>query len=104
MRDPIPTGQAVLVSGAAHLATVVRDGILKARISIDIMTAAFKAMLIPMPPRRTAHSSVHHLLRQKDTGFKTHGRNADTAPAATLAEKKDARPANMKNRGWPRLR
>src|SRR3954470_21042931 len=42
-----PRGEAELVSGPAHFYRVVRDGILRARVSIDIMTADFKAMLVP---------------------------------------------------------
>jgi phosphatidylserine/phosphatidylglycerophosphate/cardiolipin synthase-like enzyme len=42
-----PTGAVELVNGAQHFTRVVRDGILKAKVSIDIATADFKAMLVP---------------------------------------------------------
>lgn len=42
-----PTGEAQLVVGAEHLNRVVRDGMLKAKVSLDIASADFKAMLVP---------------------------------------------------------
>ncbi len=42
-----PTGEAQLVIGAEHLNRVVRDGMLKAKVSLDIASADFKAMLVP---------------------------------------------------------
>jgi len=42
-----PRGDAELVVDAQHYHRIVRDGILKATLSLDIMTADFKAMLIP---------------------------------------------------------
>ncbi len=42
-----PTGEAQLVIGAQHLNRVVRDGMLKAKVSLDIASADFKAMLVP---------------------------------------------------------
>lgn len=38
-----------LISGPEHLDRVVRGGMAKARVSLDIMTADLKAMLIPEP-------------------------------------------------------
>src|SRR5512135_322497 len=103
MRDPVPTGQAVLVSGVSHFASVVRDGILKAKISIDIMTADFKAMLIPMPPARTAQSIVHHLRRLADRGVEIRLLHAGTPSSAALRELKAALPDNLTIRRCPRL-
>src|SRR5262245_4412099 len=41
------TGQVELIVDADHHRRVVVDGILKAKVSVDIMTADFKAMLVP---------------------------------------------------------
>src|SRR5213593_5303398 len=42
-----PRGEAELVIDAQHYHRIVEGGILKAAISLDIMTADFKAMLVP---------------------------------------------------------
>ncbi len=42
-----PAGQCELVINEEHLARVVRDGIARAASSVEIMTADFKAMLVP---------------------------------------------------------
>ena len=56
MRLPLATarpasahGDVELIAGPAHFHRVVRDGICRAKVSIDIMTADFKAMLVPQP-------------------------------------------------------
>lgn len=103
MRDPAPTGQATLVADGGHLATVVRDGILTAKISIDIMTADFKAMLIPMPPSRRAQSIVHYLRRLAEKGVEIRLLHAGTPSSFALAELKAALPTNLTIRRCPRL-
>ena len=47
LRQSIPLGQAELVVDGQHFYRVVRDGMLKAKVSLDIATADFKAMLVP---------------------------------------------------------
>ena len=43
-------GEVELVADGEHLDRVIRDGVLKATVSVDIATADFKAMLVP--PRK----------------------------------------------------
>lgn len=51
-----PVGEASLVVDREHFDTVVRNGVLQARVSIDIMTADFKAMLVPLGPLGAGNS------------------------------------------------
>jgi phosphatidylserine/phosphatidylglycerophosphate/cardiolipin synthase-like enzyme len=53
-----PRGEAGLVVDGDHFQRVVRDGILKAKTSLDIATADFKAMLVPTPGRKRAKPVV----------------------------------------------
>jgi hypothetical protein len=53
-------GSVQLVIDAMHFHRIVREGILGARTSLDIMTADFKAMLIPELGSRRAPSIVEH--------------------------------------------
>ena len=47
----------------AHFQRVVLEGMLRAKVSLDIATADFKAMLVPNPLTRTAESIVQVLRR-----------------------------------------
>ena len=58
-----PRGDAELVVDAQHYHRIVRDGILKATLSLDIMTADFKAMLVPSPRKGGKARSVVELFR-----------------------------------------
>src|SRR5687768_12708055 len=42
-----PRGEVELVVDSQHYYRIVRDGILRAKVSLDVMTADFKAMLVP---------------------------------------------------------
>ncbi len=53
-----PTGQARLIVNAEHFRTIVLQGICGAKTSVDIMTADFKAMLVPDGYSRRARSIV----------------------------------------------
>lgn len=44
-----PRGECELILNEQHFQAVVLDGMLKARVSLDIATADFKAMLVPDP-------------------------------------------------------
>lgn len=46
-RPPRPRGECELILNEQHFQAVVLDGMLKARVSLDIATADFKAMLVP---------------------------------------------------------
>ncbi len=97
------TGQAELILDADHLRRVVMDGILKARISVDIATADFKAMLIPSARGRRAPSIIEHFRRLAATGVEIRLLHAGTPSAAALIELKAALPENLIIRRCPRL-
>src|SRR5260370_31918202 len=61
-----PAGEARLVVGAEHFRKIVRGGILTAKVSLDIMTADFKAMLVPEEGRPGAPSIVEWRRRPAD--------------------------------------
>lgn len=75
---PIPliasaaSGQVELVADREHFEKVVLGGMLKATVSLDIATADFKAMLVPVPGAgasgRGAESIVSHLVRLAERG------------------------------------
>lgn len=91
-----------LVADAAHFQRVVQRGILQATTSLDIMTADFKAMLVPDGIGR-AFSIVHHLRRLADRGVEIRLLHAGTPSAAALQELKRALPENLTIRRCPRL-
>ena len=96
------TAVTELVVDAAHFQRVVIDGIFSATISLDLMTADFKAMLIPTG-YGAAHSIVHHLRRLADRGVEIRLLHAGTPSAAALRELKRALPQNLTIRRCPRL-
>lgn len=51
-----PAGQAELVMDGEHLRQVVYDGILSAKVSVDIATADLKAVLIPEPGKQPSEN------------------------------------------------
>src|SRR5437773_1380664 len=58
-----PAGHCELVVNQDHFARVVRDGMAKAQISLDILTADFKAMLVPLGRKGAKARSVVELFR-----------------------------------------
>lgn len=60
--DPPAEGAASLVRDREHFDRVVQGGILKATVSLDIATADFKAMLVPVEGTRRARSIVQILI------------------------------------------
>ena len=75
-----------LVFDADHFEMVVRDGMLAAKVSIDIATADFKAMLVPRggSSSRRAPSIVQHLRRLADKGVEIRLLHAGTPSSAAL--------------------
>jgi phosphatidylserine/phosphatidylglycerophosphate/cardiolipin synthase-like enzyme len=103
LRFPRPAAECRLISGAEHFQAIVVDGILKANTSIDIMTADFKAMLVPDGRSRKAKSIVEHLRRLAEKGVEIRLLHAGTPSAAALVELKRALPTNLTIRRCPRL-
>jgi phosphatidylserine/phosphatidylglycerophosphate/cardiolipin synthase-like enzyme len=101
---PLPaTGTAELVINAQHHRRVVVEGILRARISLDIMTADFKAMLVPQGVSGRAISIVEVLRRLASRGVEIRLLHAGTPSAPALRELKKALPTNLTIRRCPRL-
>ena len=108
-RDAAPRGQAELVVDGQHFSRVVRDGILQARTSLDILTADFKAMLlpdpvVPFPPR----PPLRPVDRRGDAaaggaGVEIRLLHAGTPSSAALRELKRDLPAGLTIRRCPRL-
>jgi phosphatidylserine/phosphatidylglycerophosphate/cardiolipin synthase-like enzyme len=96
-------GAAQLVSGPQHFHRVVRGGILAAKVSLDIMTADFKAMLVPEPGKRRAPSIVAVFRRLASRGVEIRLLHAGTPSSAALRELKRALPQNLTIRRCPRL-
>lgn len=98
-----PRGVCELVANADHFSRIVRDGILKAQVSIDIMTADFKAMLVPTGKGRQAPSIVKVLRKLADQGVEIRLLHAGTPSSAALQELRRALPENLTIRRCPRL-
>jgi phosphatidylserine/phosphatidylglycerophosphate/cardiolipin synthase-like enzyme len=93
-----------LVFDAAHYDRVVRGGILSAEVSIDISTADFKAMLVPVQGgSRRAPSIVEYLRKLADRGVEIRLLHASTPSTAALRELKRALPKGLTIRRCPRL-
>jgi phosphatidylserine/phosphatidylglycerophosphate/cardiolipin synthase-like enzyme len=97
------TGQVELVVDADHHRRVVLDGMLKAKVSLDIMTADFKAMLVPAVRGRRAPSIIEHFRRLAETGVEIRLLHAGTPSAPALQELRAALPGNLIIRRCPRL-
>src|SRR5438034_6902448 len=75
-------GHVELVADAEHFRRIVREGILAARTSIDIMTADFKAMLVPEAGRRRARSIVEFFRNLAHKGVEVRLLHAGTPSSA----------------------
>ena len=100
-----PRGEGQLVVDAQHYHRIVRDGILKATVSLDIMTADFKAMLIPAAGGggHGAPSIVEVFRRLAEKGVEIRLLHAGTPSSAALRELKRALPDGLTIRRCPRL-
>jgi phosphatidylserine/phosphatidylglycerophosphate/cardiolipin synthase-like enzyme len=96
-------GEARLIADGDHFARVVRDGICSAMTSIDILTADFKAMLVPESHSRRAVSIVEIFRRLAGRGVEIRLLHAGTPSSAALRELKRALPKNLAIRRCPRL-
>jgi phosphatidylserine/phosphatidylglycerophosphate/cardiolipin synthase-like enzyme len=110
------TGECELVCNGEHLDRVVRDGMLSARVSLEIATADFKAMLVPPDPRKgltgggrrgtrgrsDAPSIVKHLAELAERGVEVRVLHAGVPSSAALRELKNL-PGNLTIRRCPRL-
>lgn len=100
---PSVRGDAELIADGAHFQKVVREGMLSARVSLDIATADFKAMLVPEVHTRRARSIVQVMRDLADKGVEIRLLHAGTPSAPALRELRKALPANLTIRRCPRL-
>ena len=100
-------GAAELVVDGEHFSRIVRQGICAARTSVDILTADFKAMLVPdekAGPRGTSARSIVEIFRRlAGRGVEIRLLHAGTPSSAALRELKQSLPANLTIRRCPRL-
>ena len=96
-------GEAEFVVDAQHYQRIVLEGICQARVSIDIATADFKAMMVPTPGRRHAESIVAILRKLAAKGVEIRLLHAGVPSSAALLELKEGLPANLIIRRCPRL-
>ena len=97
------SGQCNLVIDGAHFHRIVREGILKAKVSLDIATADFKAMLVPEAGTRRARSIVQVMRNLASRGVEIRLLHAGTPSSAALRELKKALPKNLIIRRCPRI-
>jgi phosphatidylserine/phosphatidylglycerophosphate/cardiolipin synthase-like enzyme len=100
---PAAKGEVELVVDAEHFRRIVLEGICEARVSIDIATADFKAMLVPSPGRRHAESIVVILRKLAARGVEIRLLHAGVPSSAALIELNGSLPANLTIRRCPRL-
>lgn len=97
-------GEAELVVDGEHFQRIVLEGICTAKVSVDIATADFKAMLVPTGGRgRRAESIVTVLRKLADKGVEIRLLHAGVPSSAALIELKKGLPANLIIRRCPRL-
>jgi phosphatidylserine/phosphatidylglycerophosphate/cardiolipin synthase-like enzyme len=106
--SPAPTtgarGEAELVVDGEHFRRIVVEGICAAKVSVDIATADFKAMLVPTGGRgRRAESIVAVLRRLAVGGVEVRLLHAGVPSGPALLELKRDLPANLIIRRCPRL-
>lgn len=97
-----PRGEAELVVNEEHFSRIVVDGICAAEVSVDILTADLKAMLVPDGSRR-ARSIVQVLRSLAQKGVEVRLLHAGVPSAPALAEMKRALPRGLTIRRCPRL-
>lgn len=96
-------GSAQLIRGSEHFREIVLNGICKARVSIDIMTADFKAMLVPDGVTKRARSIVEIFRALARKGVEIRLLHAGVPSSAALSELKRELPEGLTIRRCPRL-
>ena len=114
-----PAGNVELVVDQEHFERVVRHGILQARVSLDIATADFKALLVPVQYLASRHdrsgrparggfrnravSIVNVLAAMAERGVEVRVLHAGVPSSPALRELRRGIPRNMVLRRCPRL-
>jgi phosphatidylserine/phosphatidylglycerophosphate/cardiolipin synthase-like enzyme len=102
-RETAARGEVELVMDEMHFERVVLEGMLRAKVSLEIATADFKAMLIPKDGRRTAPSVVEELRRLAEREVEIRLLHAGTPSEPALRELKRGVPRGLGIRRCPRL-
>jgi phosphatidylserine/phosphatidylglycerophosphate/cardiolipin synthase-like enzyme len=105
-----PAGHCELIVNEAHFPRVVRDGIAKSAISLDILTADFKSMLVPLTSagrksnRARSIIQVFRSLAQKGVEIRILHAGTPSGPALVELKKISAEEnARLTIRRCPRL-
>jgi phosphatidylserine/phosphatidylglycerophosphate/cardiolipin synthase-like enzyme len=99
-----PRGEAELVVNGQHFDRVVVQGIAQAQVSIDIMTADFKAMLVPTDRSTRRAKSIVQVLRElANKGVEIRLLHAGVPSSAALRELRRELPRGLVIRRCPRL-
>jgi len=98
-----PAGHAKLIIDGEHFRTIVLDGICGAKTSVDIMTADFKAMLVPDGFTRRARSIVEIFRVLANKGVEVRLLHAGVPSGPALRELKRELPTGLTIRRCPRL-
>lgn len=98
-----PAGSCQLILDREHFRTIVLEGICRAKTSVDIMTADFKAMLVPDVRTRRAASIVEIFRQLAAKGVEIRLLHAGVPSAAALCELKRNLPRGLTIRRCPRL-
>jgi len=101
------TGEVELIADRAHLERVVQHGIAKAAVSLDIITADFKAMMTPAPGnsggRGRARSIIALFKSLADRGVEIRVLHAGVPSGPVLQELRRSVPRGVTIRRCPRL-
>lgn len=103
MHGAVCAGHVELVIDARHFYRIVRDGILRAKVSLEIATADFKAMLVPEAGLNRARSIIEIFRGLASRGVEIRLLHAGTPSSAALRELKSELPGNLTIRRCPRL-
>ncbi|UCD29724.1 MAG: phospholipase D family protein [Planctomycetota bacterium] len=95
--------QVELVVDGHHFKRVVIEGILKAGTSLDIATADFKSMLVPIPGKQRARSIVEIFRDLADNGVEIRLLHSGVPSGPVLQELCHQLPAGITIRRCPRL-
>ncbi|MGC4031494.1 MAG: phospholipase D family protein [Tepidisphaeraceae bacterium] len=91
-----------LIVDEDHFRRIVVEGICAAKVSVDIMTADFKAMLVPQGAGR-ARSIVDHFRKLAEKGVEIRLLHAGVPSSAALLELRRELPGRLTIRRCPRL-
>ena len=101
--EPARSSSGDLVMDREHFERVVAGGIVEAQVSLDIMTADFKAMLVPQPGKRRALSIVAVFRKLAERGVEIRLLHAGVPSSPALRELRQELPERLSIRRCPRL-